>query len=317
MGTDEMDGREAGTGAAAGTEALAGAGCAGADVTRTEAAGAGEGGAQDGELLAALRDRSATYELLARLMVREVDVELLAGLRAMGWAAMADAAGTPTDGADAAAGISAAGANAAAGCGAGAGMEAGADGAQAVFAAPVCEAELLGSGARLIGDYLAQHPASDDEATCTELAVDFARLFVVRSRSEKHAAYPFESVYTSEGHHTMDRARDEVRALYRAAGLARDERWNVGEDHVALELEFMAELSRRAEAACACGDDAALDDVLRRQASFLDAHLLSWVGLLAQAMEAVAHTPFYRGLARFLVGWLRDDRTFLRAALGA
>lgn len=303
MGMGEMDEREAGS-----------------DVMRTdaEAAGAGEAGAQDGELLAALRDRSATYELLARLMGREVDADLLAALRTMDWAAMADAAGVSAAGADGVVGT-ACREGAPASCDDATGTACGdafCDGTAAAEVTPVREVELLGSGARLIGDYLAQHPASEDEATRTELAVDFARLFVVRSRSEKHAAYPFESVYTSEGHHTMDRARDEVRALYRAAGLARDERWNVGEDHIALELEFMAELSRRAEATCIPGD-AALDDVLRQQASFLDAHLLSWVGLLAQAMEAVARAPFYRGLARFLVGWLRDDRAFLDAALGA
>lgn len=171
-------------------------------------------------------------------------------------------------------------------------------------------AEALDEGARLMNAYLAQ-AGGDAQDTRTELAVDFARLFVVRERKTSDAAYPFESVYASDEHCTMGAARDEVRALYRAAGVERNDGWNVGEDHVALELEFMQILGARTAEALRAGDASHAKELLGEQARFLDRHLLRWVPRLADAMVAHAHTDFYRGLARFAVGYLQSDRTSL------
>ena len=64
------------------------------------------------------------------------------------------------------------------------------------------------------------------------------------------------------------------------------------------------------------GDEAAAEELLARQAAFMDAHLLNWVPRFADAMARTARTDFYRGLARFLAGWLQEDRATL-AELGA
>lgn len=160
---------------------------------------------------------------------------------------------------------------------------------------------------RLMGSYL----AAADERTRTELAVDFARLFVVRRRSTRTAPYPNESVHTSEEHLVMDRARDEVRALYRAEGLRASDAARLGEDHIALELEFMQVGAQRAAAAYDEGDGEELRRLLDVQAAFLDEHLLNWVPSFAATMEQVARTGFYRGLAKLLVAHLREDRTLV------
>lgn len=174
--------------------------------------------------------------------------------------------------------------------------------------------EDTGSGAldeanRLIGSYLA---TADGDAR-TELAVDFARLFVVRRRSTRTAPYPNESVHTSEEHIVMDRARDEVRAIYRAEGLRASDAARLGEDHIALELEFMQAMAERSAKACANGEDD--EEELRRlldvQVAFLDGHLLNWVPSFAAVMEETAQTNFYRGLAKLLVVHLHEDRELL------
>lgn len=171
-------------------------------------------------------------------------------------------------------------------------------------------------GARLMGGYLQTAARADADAARTELAVDFARLFVVRTRNAAGLPYPFESVYTSDDGCTMGAARDEVRRIYREAGMAKDDAWNVGEDHVALELEFAQTLAARTAQALREGDEAAAEKLLARQAAFMDAHLLNWVPRFADAMARTARTDFYRGLARFLAGWLQEDRATL-AELGA
>lgn len=160
---------------------------------------------------------------------------------------------------------------------------------------------------RLMGSYL----AAAGEHTRTELAVDFARLFVVRRRSTRTAPYPNESVHTSEEHLVMDRARDEVRALYRAEGLQASDAVRLGEDHIALELEFMQVMVERAATACNEGDEEELCRLLDVQAAFLDDHLLNWVPAFAATMEETAQTDFYRGLAKLLVAHLREDRTLV------
>ncbi len=180
--------------------------------------------------------------------------------------------------------------------------------------------EGLDAGARLMNGYLRGAAEDAGRDAATELAVDFCRLFVVRRRSDRDAPYPFESVYTSREHCAMGAARDEVLALYRAAGLEKDEGWKVGEDHVALELEYMATLAGRLAAAVRAGKgDEGADgpvELVGLQATFLDRHLLAWTPRLAQAMGRRAQTDFYRGLARFTVGYLEEDRALLRGLEG-
>lgn len=175
--------------------------------------------------------------------------------------------------------------------------------------------EALDAGARLMNGYL--HGAADaGRDIMTELAVDFCRLFVVRRRNDRDAPYPFESVYTSREHCAMGAARDEVLALYRAAGLEKDDGWKVGEDHIALELEYMATLAGRLAATVRAdngegADIQGADKLVALQADFLDRHLLSWTPRLAEAMGKRAKTDLYRGLACFTVGYLEEDRTLL------
>ena len=70
-----------------------------------------------------------------------------------------------------------------------------------------------------------------------KLSVDYTRAFLGSGIDTYSAAYPFESVYTSEKRLLMSDARDEVLAIYRSCGLEKSESWTVGEDLVAVELE--------------------------------------------------------------------------------
>ena len=83
------------------------------------------------------------------------------------------------------------------------------------------------------------------EDTLLDLARDYARTFIGHGNNGRSAAYPFESVHTSEKRLLMQDARDEVLAIYRANLLKKGEEWNDCEDHSALELEFMQVMSER------------------------------------------------------------------------
>ena len=167
------------------------------------------------------------------------------------------------------------------------------------------------TGNRLIATYL----SGIWENTLTELAADYMRTFFGHGYSGHAAAYPFESVYSSEKRLLMQSARDEVLALYRAAGLSKQESWKEGEDHIALELEFMQRMALRAAEAL---DDAAEDEAvayLRTSYDFLENHLLNWVPMLVADMRMHARTLFYQGLGQLTFGTLQEDETVLRELL--
>lgn len=169
--------------------------------------------------------------------------------------------------------------------------------------------EPAAEGVRLMNGWL----SGVDDESLTELSVDFARLFIIRTRTTTRAPYPFESVYTSSNHATMGESRDKVLSLYRKAGLARSESWNLGEDHIALELEYMCVLAGRCADALEEGDESTYQALVADQRFFVLTHLLNWVPSFAEEMKRVAQTDFYRGLAFYLEDFLESDRSILES----
>ncbi len=166
----------------------------------------------------------------------------------------------------------------------------------------------IGRGLSLMSSYA----ASAWEGTLTELAVDYVRTFIGNGVDGHEAAYPFESVYTSEKHLMMQDARDEVLAIYLSEGLARSSEWKVGEDHVALEFEFMQTLAARTADALEAGDRQEARRLVSVQRNFLHDHIANWVGRLASDMRSCSRTDFYRGLAWVTDGLVAADAEYLR-----
>lgn len=165
-------------------------------------------------------------------------------------------------------------------------------------------------GYHLLYDYL--KTAWDDSVT--ELAIDFVRTFIGHGVNAYSAAYPYESVYTSERRLMMQEARAEVLQTLRENGLKRGA-WNEGEDHVALEFEFMQRMSLRAAEALAAGDEDEAVGQLRTQRTFLHDHLLNWLPLLTNDMRLFSRTLFYQGLAQLAMGFAEEDASILAELL--
>ncbi len=167
-------------------------------------------------------------------------------------------------------------------------------------------------GYRMIVEYLNHADAN----VLTDLAIDYVRAFIGSGNDGFSAAYPYESVYTSPKRLMMQDARDEVLALYRAAGLDKHEGWKEGEDHIALELEYLQVLCDRALEAWRASDDAACERSLRAQRNFLADHLMAWYPMMAGDMMKFPKTSFYQGLGVLLTGFLSNERDFLDDVLG-
>ncbi|MDR0515213.1 MAG: molecular chaperone TorD family protein [Coriobacteriaceae bacterium] len=153
------------------------------------------------------------------------------------------------------------------------------------------------------------------ERTLTELAIDYARVFLGNGTNAYAAAYPFESVHTSPKRLLMNDARDEVVAIYRANGVDKAKDWSEGEDHISLELEFETILIERTIAALEAHDTAAASELLETQLRFIKEHLLVWVPMLVAEMQKFAQTGFYQALGSMTIGFLDTDKELLEDLL--
>ena len=168
-----------------------------------------------------------------------------------------------------------------------------------------CVEPELAEGYRMMAAWLRNH-GSDP---LTDLAVDYARIFLGAGVYEGAVASPYESVYTSTEGLIMQEARDQVLSAYRAKGLQCPEPLNIPEDHIALELEFLAHLCR--ETLQACGDRTRLSNLLREQKEFLEQHLGKWISAFCSDIEKCASTGFYRAVGKITLGFLNMDRKIL------
>jgi len=142
-----------------------------------------------------------------------------------------------------------------------------------------------------------------------ELAVDYADLFlgVGRFRKGEGIAHPSESVYLT-GYLYSD-VVEEIFDAYLEEGLVKSSDFKEPEDHIALELYFMAYLCRKARELL---ESEAYHELLRcldKQKAFLNKHLLRWAPLLAEDIIKYAGTAFYRAVGKMMRGFLELERS--------
>lgn len=150
-------------------------------------------------------------------------------------------------------------------------------------------------GYRTLREYAAKVNLKDLEGETTNLAAEYAALFLNMSETP---VFPFESVYTSPERLLMQEARDQVVAEYRKEGLDRIAEFREPEDHIAIELEFMAYLCQRTADALEAGDQAAAEAYLKKQSEFLQKHLMVWVPQFCRDLQRAAGRGFYKGVAQ-------------------
>ena len=164
----------------------------------------------------------------------------------------------------------------------------------------------LDLGYRKIATYL----STKASGVLLDLAIDYVRTFIGHRNDTFGAAYPFESVYTSEKRLLMQEARNEVLAIYRKAGMSISESWKDPEDHIALELEYLQVMAQKAANLLREGDMDRAAASLEKQREFLDGRLRLWTPMLTEDMKRFAKTGLYEGLAYVLDGFLQLDSDF-------
>jgi len=168
--------------------------------------------------------------------------------------------------------------------------------------------ERIREGLELIATFLVHADRGKIDEELAELQCDYVRLFVGPGMP---LAPPWESVYRTEERVLFGPQTLEVRAAYEAFGLVTEHRNKEPDDHIGLELEFMAVLSRSCRDCLLGGDREGGERIRRAQLNFLDVHLLQWAPRFCRNVYANAETKLYAGIASVTEGLLCWDRVFL------
>lgn len=179
----------------------------------------------------------------------------------------------------------------------------------ALSEAPIAELfglRLGGTEARtaltLLQDGLGDLPPERPDEAMDILASEYADIYLNYGLNVS----PCESVWIDEDGLTMQEAMFQIRGHYARHGLE-VENWRMrSDDHLVLQLRFLAHLF----------NEATSREQLREIADFLDEHLLRWIGDFAERVAARCRTRLYAGVASLTSAYLEELRDLLAKLLG-
>lgn len=142
------------------------------------------------------------------------------------------------------------------------------------------------------------------------LRSEFTRLFL---GPEKLPAPPWESVYVNGEPLLFQESTLVVRDAYRQSGYAAVGYPREADDHVAIELDFMATLALKT-----CEAETLEREMLAKQLAFLEGHLLVWIDSFAERLGACdTVSGFYPSFARLAALVCHRDAEVLQELLAA
>lgn len=142
-----------------------------------------------------------------------------------------------------------------------------------------------------------------------ELRADYTRLMFT---GDHVLAPPWESVYFSEERMLFQEQTMQVRAWYRRFGVDAANHAHEPDDHIGLELAFVAHLAHLALVALDQNEPDDFENVLAAQREFLLEHLLKWGYQWCDLVLLHASTDFFRGIALLTKGVLAEIAAILQ-----
>jgi putative dimethyl sulfoxide reductase chaperone len=140
-----------------------------------------------------------------------------------------------------------------------------------------------------------------DAAQFKALQDDHLKMFI----GLKYVEAPmWESVYFSEKKLMFQEQTLQIREWYARFNLQAEKINKEPDDHIGLEMLFIAHLASLALQAIEKDDKKSLDGILQAQREFLSDHLLRWGPAWAKLVKHHAATDFYRGIAHLTHGAL-------------
>jgi TorA-specific chaperone len=175
------------------------------------------------------------------------------------------------------------------------------------------EDNLLKEGCTIIVDFIEEtEKMSDKSSLLIDLAAEYASLFL---NVGPKPVYLVESVYLGKHHTLYEEPYFEVLDAYRTLGFEKSPEFKEPEDHLAVELEFMAKLIDLTLKSLVENNVEYVKSYLKLQYEFIDSHLIRWVPNLCHDLEEASSNKFYIGLSKLLHGFIKIDKQFIQFML--
>jgi TorA maturation chaperone TorD len=149
-------------------------------------------------------------------------------------------------------------------------------------------------GLALLGAWTDASQSGLTDETFDALQTDYMRLFVGPGQVE---APPWESVYFHDEPLLFQEETLRVREWYARFGLQAELLHSEPDDHVGLELAFLAHLAGLRLSACETGETESLRWLTEAQREFTAEHLGKWIASWYDRVGEHGRTDFYRGIA--------------------
>lgn len=171
------------------------------------------------------------------------------------------------------------------------------------------ENQYFREGCRIISDFIEDSAKNPEENNLlVDLAAEYASLFL---NVGPKPVYLVESVYLGKHHTLYEDPYFEVLDAYRMLGFEKSSEFKEPEDHLAVELEFMAKLVDLTKQCLDTSNISYARGYLKLQEEFLNEHLAKWVPQLSQKIEEATANKLYTGLARLLRGFIEVEKDFI------
>lgn len=163
-------------------------------------------------------------------------------------------------------------------------------------------------GLSLLKNFSHQYSLGDQNAMILDLKSEYTRLF---DHTERIPLAPWESVYLSKDHLLFQEQVLEVRNWYRTFDLEILNLHKEPDDHIGLELAFVAHLANLAVQAIEHKNQDELNRILDAKRRFLTEHVFKWMPTWCDLMLEYGKSDFYKGVALVLRGALEELATLL------
>ena len=146
-----------------------------------------------------------------------------------------------------------------------------------------------------------------------DLAADYAKTFLAAGDAAGKAAFPYESVYTGTDSQFGGSVQMNLNAEYAARGFSmREDMFKIMEDHIGLELNYMAELLKEQAAEIEAGEEKKADKLSKDMKKFFRRHISNWALLFANDIYKYTDRDFYKAIARITIGFMElEQKTIL------
>jgi len=148
---------------------------------------------------------------------------------------------------------------------------------------------------------LANLPDDPDHAALDELAADYASIYLNHNIS----ASAEESVWLDEDSLMCQQSMFQVRSWYESFGVCIPD-WRIRpDDHLVYQLQFIARLLNQDNQV----------ETLEKVATFMDEHLLRWLGNFGQRVAERCDTAYFAGAAALTASYCEELRDIIAEVL--